>query len=81
MRRKQSPSEIPMELISLGFMALYFRGGRTLFTTRLSSGINHKSTSWDSSPHFVPFRFVVSSTCLSRSSLPSVFVPSRHIPL
>lgn len=77
-RRNQSPSEIPMELISLGFTALYFRGGRALFTTRPSRCINHKSISQNRSFRFVsPF-----PNCLSLSLRPptlSVASLSQHV--
>lgn len=55
-----------MELISLGFTALYFRCGRTLFTTRPSRGINHKSISRDPSFRFADsYLSLALSLCLS----------------
>lgn len=78
MHRKQFPLEIPMELISLSFTALYFRGGRTLFTTRLSSSINHKSISQNSLSRFIsssssclPFSFWLSFSSVTFLSISS----------
>lgn len=63
MRRDQSPSEIPMKLISLDFTALYFRGSQEFFffffITQPSRGINHKFISRE--PFF---RFAIFSSCI-----------------